>query len=380
MKICILTTVHQPFDTRVFQKEAVTLAQEHEVTLIAPHDEIIRIQQDNVTIRTVQKTTNKLLHPITLIRTLIQGFKCECDVLHCHEPGSLLVCIILKLLQGKKVVYDVHEYYPSLIAIDSFFPTCLSPVIDSVMNFSELTLARFADAIIVVREDLKERFQPLTNKNVEVIFVYPDLKIFKYPKNYRDNNLSLNNNKTIVYEGFVDIQERGLDKCLYAIKQLIPIHPDIELKIVGRVPEHDLKWAEEYVRDNQSASNFVVIPWVNYDEVPKILAQSTIGIILFQPTHYNSLMGIPNKLFDYMAAGIPVIASNLPNISTIVKDANCGILVNPDDEKEIAHAIDYLLKNPEEAKRFGLNGRDAVEIKYNWMNMEHKLMGIYDDL
>lgn len=379
MKICILTTVHQPFDTRVFQKEAVTLAKEHEVTLIAPYDEIIQIQKHNVTIRTVQKTTNKLLHPITLIRTLIQGFKTECDVLHCHEPGSLLVCLILKLLQGKKVVYDAHEYYPSLIANNSFFPPFLSPFINSVMDFSELTLVRFVDAIIVVREDLKERFQSITNTPVEVIFVYPDLDIFISPKKYEDH-IPSQNNKTIVYEGFVNIQGRGLDKCLYSIKHLSHSYPDIELKIVGRIPEDDLKWAEAYVRDNLSASNFVVIPWVRYDEVPEILAQSTIGIILFQPTHYNNLMGIPNKLFDYMAAGIPVIASNLPNISRIVKDANCGILVNPDAEKEIAQAIDYLLTNTEEAKRFGLNGRYAVETKYNWINMEFKLISIYNNL
>lgn len=378
MKICILTTVHQPFDTRVFQKEAVTLAKEHEVTLIAPYDEIIRIEKDNVTIRTVQKTTNKLLHPITLIRTLIRGFKTECDVLHCHEPGSLLVCLILKLLQGKKVVYDAHEYYPSLISIDSFFPTFLSPIINSVMDFSELTLARLTDAIIVVREDLKDRFQPITKTNVQVIFVYPDLNIFGDPKQFSSNNPSKINKKTIVYEGFVDIQERGLDKCLSAIKHISNLHPDIELKIVGRVPDNDLKWAENYARDNLSPDNFVVIPWLNYHEVPQILAKSTIGIILFQPIHYNSLMGIPNKLFDYMAAGIPVIASNLPNISTIILDADCGILVDPADVEAIAEALDYLLSNPEEARRMGENGRRAVIEKYNWENMEKVLLDFYE--
>lgn len=376
MRVCILTTVHQPFDTRVFQKEAVTLARRHDVTLIAPHEEQIRIKQDNVNVITVKRPLSRFLHPITLIKTLIEGFKIECDVFHCHEPGSLLVCIILKFLKRKKVIYDAHEYYPSLIAENTLFPNFIRPFVELVMNHGELALARFADSIIVVREDLEERFRSVNNNNIEVIYVYPDFKIFK-PLN---SSLKMTDNRIIIYEGYVDIRERGLDKCLRAVKIISRKYPDAVLKIVGKVPQIDLEWAKQYVSDNLSESNFEVLEWVDYAEIPRILEKSTIGIILFQPVHYNSMMGIPNKLFDYMAAGIPVVASNLPNISKIINDANCGILVDPNDETTIVNALEYLFEHPDEAEKLGKNGKEAVRLKYNWENMEQRLFGIYNKL
>lgn len=376
MRICILTTVHQPFDTRVFQKEAVTLAREHEVTLIAPHDEQIHTKVGNVDIITVKKPSSKLLHPITLIKTLIEGLKIKCDVFHCHEPGSLLICVILKFIKRKRVIYDAHEYYPSLIAENTLFPDIIRCFIEYFMNLGELVLAHFADSIIVVREDLEKRFRMVNKNNIETIYVYPDLKIFKN----LENNMKKSKNKIIIYEGYVDIRERGLDKCLRAIKIISHKYPDIVFKIVGKVPQKDLEWAEHYVSDNLCDCNFEVTTWVDYTEIPRILANSTIGIILFRSVHYNSMMGIPNKLFDYMAAGIPVVASNLPNISKIINDANCGILVDPDDETTVANALEYLFEHPDEAEKLGKNGKEAVCLKYNWENMEHKLFGVYNKL
>ncbi|MCK5108740.1 MAG: hypothetical protein KAR25_03530, partial [Methanosarcinales archaeon] len=91
-KICMLTTVHQPYDTRVFHKEAKSLAKVHNVVLIAPDEEKVDKEVDGVRIITVKKPGNKVFHPITMWRVFKAGFKQDCDVYHCHEPGSLFVC------------------------------------------------------------------------------------------------------------------------------------------------------------------------------------------------------------------------------------------------------------------------------------------------
>ena len=115
MKVCILTTVHQPYDTRVFHKEAKSLAKVHEVVLVAPDEERADTEVDGVRVITIKKTKSKLLHPVTVWRVFKAGFKQNCDIFHCHEPDSLMVGLLLKITRGKRVVYDVHEHWPSEI-------------------------------------------------------------------------------------------------------------------------------------------------------------------------------------------------------------------------------------------------------------------------
>jgi glycosyltransferase involved in cell wall biosynthesis len=80
-----------------------------------------------------------------------------------------------------------------------------------------------------------------------------------------------------------------------------------------------------------------------------------------------------------MAMGLPVIASNFPLYREIVESAGCGLLVNPLKPEEIADAVIYLFKSPEEAEAMGKRGRKAVEKSYNWSMEEKKLLGLYED-
>ena len=94
----------------------------------------------------------------------------------------------------------------------------------------------------------------------------------------------------------------------------------------------------------------------------------------------NYLDALPVKMFEYMAAGIPVIASNFPLWKVIVDGAQCGLCVDPLDPKAIGEAIQYLVDHPDEAEKMGKNGRLAVEEKYNWLIEEQKLLQIYENL
>jgi glycosyltransferase involved in cell wall biosynthesis len=105
-----------------------------------------------------------------------------------------------------------------------------------------------------------------------------------------------------------------------------------------------------------------------------------VGMVLFQPIHYNNIIGLPNKLFEYMACGKPVIASDFPEIRTIVEETDCGILVDPSNINDIEKAIIWMLKNPEEAQEMGLRGRKAIEYKYNWAEMEKLLFNMYKEI
>jgi glycosyltransferase involved in cell wall biosynthesis len=111
--------------------------------------------------------------------------------------------------------------------------------------------------------------------------------------------------------------------------------------------------------------------------VRDVLSRSVAGMVTFHPLP-NHVDAQPNKMFEYMSAGIPVIASDFPMWREIIKGNDCGLLVDPLDPMAIAQAIDYLVANPEEAKRMGTNGRRAVNERYNWALEELKLLAFYE--
>ena len=116
--------------------------------------------------------------------------------------------------------------------------------------------------------------------------------------------------------------------------------------------------------------------YINRNEVQKILANSSVGIVTLHPTNAY-IESLPVKMFEYMAAGIPVIASNFPLWKEIVEGNNCGICVDPLDPKEIGGAIQYLIDNPKESEKMGKNGLRAAINTYNWSLQEKKLFSFY---
>lgn len=371
MRVCILASVDTPFDARIFYKEGKSLVKIHDVVVIAPSDEPINEEIEGIRVIAVRKPAYKILHLITLWRILREGLRQECDVYHCHAPGGLFLGVLLKILKRRRLVYDAREHYASLIASNEIFPGIMRGIIERISFKIELTLSRFADYIIVVRSDLETTFKKV-NKNIKIIYVCPDLSVFPLKE--------VNREDVVVYEGAVEIERRGLDIFLASLVIVSKKIRHIKYLVVGRIPEDDLSFSMEYLNQNNVMDHFEYTGWVDYNAVPEYLSRAKIGVILLQPVYYNNIMGIPNKLFDCMAAGIPVIASNFPNISEIVKEADCGILIDPTDAEDVADAIVYLMEHPAEAKRMGDNGRGAIEEKYNWAKMEEKLFELYGEM
>lgn len=369
----MLTTVHPPLDTRIFHKESKSLFKAgYSITIIAPSDSANEKSVDGVNIITVKKPSSKILHPITMIRVFVEGLKQDCDVYHCHEPGSLFVCFLLKLVKRNKLIYDAHEHYPSLISDDRLFPTFSKKLINTFVDFSEKSLCKLADSIITVNYSLESRFDGI--KKTTILFNVPMLDIFMSSNTKKEN-------RRIVYAGNVN-KKRGLDILLTAIPEVKNRFSDVKLLIVGKILDtmEFEKWVYSYVDEHTLTQNFKITGWIPHEQVVEFIQKSDMGIILFQPTYYNNIIGLPNKLFEYMACGIPVIGSDLPEIRKVIEGSKCGLLVDPTSHQEITDAIIWLLDHPEEAEKMGINGRHAVEEVYNWDKMEKRLFKVYEEL
>lgn len=369
MKISMLTTTHPYNDGRIFQKEARSLAKKHAVTIIAPGDIPDRFDEAGIKIITVKKPKSLLFHPLTILRIFLAARKVDTDVFHCHEPDSLLIGILLKLFSRKPVLYDVHEHWPSEIPFDFHIQegSIRQKVLGSIVNIIEYLLAKQSDGIIAVSESVAERFEKRGIKPIIISnFSIPEYNISCHSDNEGKVVVSVAGNMHLFH---------GILEGILAVERIIPRHTDVSLKLIGNI-SFDLQHCVPDMRCNNC--RIEKTGHLSYQRMYEELSKGYLALLLFQPHYYNISIGLPNKLFDYMLMGLPVVASDLPEIRRVVEDADCGILVNPTDIDAIAKALDYLLSNPGEARRMGENGRRAVIEKYNWGNMEKVLIDFYE--
>ncbi|NLA31849.1 MAG: glycosyltransferase family 4 protein [Methanomicrobiales archaeon] len=318
MRICMLTTTHRPRDGRIFEKEAKSLAKEHDVTVIAPSD-AGDTGEEGVRIITVPKPASPLLHGVTLWRVLRACRGEECDVIHCHEPDALL-------------------------------------------------LARFVDAKIAVSESVAGRFrggraEPVIISNYSVAgLAPPDPGVReRYGVVYMAGNMQM---------------FHGVRECIQAISRVRVKFPYVSLTLIGGI-RADIG---AIMAKTNPRPEITMTGYLPYREMYEALRAGSVGLLVFQPAYHNAYIGLPNKLFDYMLCGLPVVASDFPEIRKVVTDAGCGILVDPTSPDAIAEAVIYLMEHPEEAQRMGESGQRAVLERYNWGRMEERLLDLYQSL
>ena len=363
-KICHTTSVHTRCDTRIFIRECKSLSKaSYDVSLIVADNQGDEIR-DGIKIIDVGLINESRFSRMTktVWNVYKKALETDANIYHFHDTELIPIGLLLKL-KGRKVIYDVHEDLPREIEGKPYLKKWIKPIISkSVRSLENFSAKRF-NAIITATPFIRNRFQNL-NKNCIDINNYPILDEFNVNSKWEDKK------KEICYIGSIT-KVRGITELVESLQYV-----DIVLNLGGSFSsedfENELKRKKEWSKVNYSGL-------LNRKEVSNVLSISKAGIVTFYPLP-NHINAQPNKMFEYMSAGIPVIASNFPLWRKIIEENNCGICVNPKNPKEIANAINYLLTHNEEAEMMGKNGRRAVEEIYNWKNEERKLIKIYKGL
>jgi glycosyltransferase involved in cell wall biosynthesis len=175
----------------------------------------------------------------------------------------------------------------------------------------------------------------------------------------------------VLYVGGV-MPHRGIEEMVAAMGEL----PDAHCVILG-AGGGSTPAIEEEIRRRGLAERVHLIHPVPSEEVVPYAASATIGVSIVQPASLSYRLALPNKLFQYMAAGIPVVASDFPDVRRVVEGSGAGIVVDPADLHAVAGAIRRLLDDPASAQRMGEAGRLAVTERFNWQTSAEELLRGY---
>lgn len=365
-----LSTVHPPFDTRIFVKECSSLSEAgYDVHLIAQHDKDEKINE--VTIHSLPIAESKIQRLTKVIPSAWRKVKAfpKGTIIHFHDSELILVCLFLKMF-GYRIVYDIHEHTPKDFLSKDWLPFVLRWPLSKMVNFLEYLAGIFFDGIVTVVPPVTNRFK---KRNVVEISNYPKLDntfsehFIRKSKHHSDEN-------TAIYIGSIT-EIRGITVMLDAIN-LVNTGYHAKLRLGGKFRDEDL---ESKLRESKKWERVQELGWLSIDEIWEQLSDASVGLSVLQPTPAHLVLESV-KIFEYMAAGIPVIASDFPLFRNIIEKESCGVLVDPTSPQKISEALEWLFNNKDEARQMGLNGRAAIEAKYNWEIEKNELLAFYSKL
>ena len=361
MKVFHITSVHPRYDTRIFKKECISLANAgYDVSLIVcdgQGDEIL----DKVRILDIgnynrgNRIRRFLIAPKKIKKIVLENKNVA--VVHFHDPELIFLGKDLTK-KGIKVIYDSHENVPKQIMSKPYIPVFARRIISNIVNKLELSSVKKIAAVVTVTEEIQQRFHKI-NKNTVLVRNYPIIASFSEP-DYRKKNMSF------LYAG-------GVTK----------IRGALEMSKAGELAQEKIKYygpIESAIESTlKESSGCDIFGNVLQEKLIMEYQKSSVGLCVLHKVP-NYLDSYPIKLFEYMASGMAVISSDIPMWKEIIEKFKCGICVNPSDVEEIAKTIIYMKEHPKEVEQMGRNGRKAVEDCFSWENESIVLDNLYKTL
>lgn len=357
--VAIVTSIHADFDARIWKYARTLAARGHRIELVCPWNVPSGEVRDGVRFHTfarVEARRRRLVDVPRRILPVLRRVLPHVELVHFHDLDLLPWMAAIALV--KPVVYDVHENYAEEMLTRPYVPDPLRRPTAFAVRWGQFALALPIRNCILVAESQEPDFDP---------------RIFHrmYVRNYASRELLRSvapdyrrRAPAVVFSGaqhpnngsllLLDIAERLLARApevpFYTVDRFIS--PGFRAHVAGEVERRRL-------------TNVVQLPPVPPHELMTLLNRATIAISpnLRVP---QQIKGVHTKLFEYMAAGLPIVASDLPHQVEVVAGNDAGLLARPEDPGSFVDAILRLLRDPELAERLGRNGRRAFETLYSW--------------
>lgn len=362
--ICHLTSAHARGDTRIFVKQCKSLAKEGFDTSLIVADGLGNSEEEDIVVFDVGKGKSRIGRIFKSARKVYhRALEVDADIYHLHDPE--LIPYGLKLLKrGKKVVFDAHEDLPMQILSKYYLNKYVAHILSWVVRKYESYACSKMSAVVAATPFIRNKFLKINSNTIDVNN-YPKLSEIVTKVSWSEKK-----NSAVYIGGIAKI--RGIREIVKALEYT----KGVRLDLAGSFINDDI---ESEVKGYPQWSKVVEHGYLNRKSVADLLLQSKVGLVTLYPQK-NYLDSLPVKMFEYMNAGIPVIASNFSYWNSIIEENKCGVTVDPLDSKAIGEAIGTIISNNVLAEEMGKNGRQAILTKYNWFIEFGKLRVLYQDL
>lgn len=358
------SSVHQVTDVRVFLKECRSLAKAgYRVTLVARgmesgvSDGVRQIAVSNSA--TGGRLGRMILGSVQVVR---RAWAEKGDLYHFHDPELIPFGLLMKVL-GKKVIYDAHESIRDQLLSKPYLPTWSRKPVSKIVGWLEDFAIRRFDGVITATPHIAEI---LNTPHTVPIGNFPVADEVTADTMLVEREAG----KVVFIGGFTKIRgSKEMVQAIDIVNQTLPAKLTICGTMSSAIRAEVVKlqgW--QYVDD---------LGWQDRESTKYHRATAICGLCVFHPEP-NHLEALPNKLFEYMGAGLPLVASNFVYWRQLVEDTGAGVMVNPLDPQSIADGILEIMNNPERAREMGEAGTKAVRERFNWDAEAEKLISLVE--
>lgn len=373
-RICMSVFNDLSTDTRVY-REAKTLRDEgYEVIVVGirerdsdPEPSWPGIATIRIPIRISRKPFPKaryLEHLLKLTATLLT---LEGNAYHAHDLDTLLASYLASRSKMAKLVYDAHELMVEESAVQR------RPITRAIWRILENLLIRKADRVLTVNQSIAAELATRYRiDRPEVLMNCPEYRPVRRTQELR-KMLRIEPSRSIVLHQGGLLLGSGLEVLVESTQLL----KGVILVFLGRGPAKSQ--LERLVADRSLGDRVKFLNPVPFAVLPKYTASADVGLAVVKNAGLSYFLSLPNKIFDYIMAGVPVVTSDFPEREKVVRDNEVGVAVDPSDPRAVARGIASLLTDPGLYRKMVTNCRRAAK-RLNWEREGSKLLSVYRSL
>lgn len=309
---------------------------------------------------------------LTTIRGILRLTQTPADIYHAHEEVALPACYIAARVRRKPLIFDAHELplseanvrrWRRLHALATRLLALMLPYCAGVITISP-----------PIAQEIRRHY-PISE--VTLIRNFPVRQIVSKSDRLRQYLGVKPHVRIALYQGYLQ-PDRGLDKLIRAAPFL---EQDIIIVLMGKAGGATQTELEALITSEGVADRVKMLPPVPYTELLSWTASADIGLILYAPEYsLNTRFCLPNKLFEYLMAGLPVLASRLDAVAEVISTYDVGKVVSSLASADIATAINAMLADQVALDRMRRNALEAVKDELCWEKEGLRLMRLYHDI